>query len=91
MRRNDASRCGPRYTDFDQLTQVLRESIRIGCISDFVGRFPKYVWGVLDGSLYEARLVNHDQGTYKGYPLEAEDELPQDPNQHSNRLPQWDL
>ena len=91
MRHNDASRCDPRYTDFDQVTQALREGIRNACVSDFVGRFPKYVWGVLDGRLYEARLVNHELGTYKGYQLEAEAELPQDPNRQLNRLPEWRL
>lgn len=91
LRHNDASRCDPRYTDFQQITDVLREGIRVGCTSEFVGRFPKYVWGVLDGTLYEARLVNHDQGTYKGYQLSARAELPTDPNGQLNRLPEWNL
>jgi hypothetical protein len=49
----------------------LREAIERQCIGEiFEGEFPKYVWGWLDGELYEARLVNRSQGTYKGYPLE---------------------
>ena len=76
--RSDASRCDPRYTDFEQITQALREGIRRRCTSAiFDGDFPKYVWGWLDGQLYEARLVNRQQGTYKGYPLE-EVETPKD-------------
>jgi hypothetical protein len=69
--RSDASRCDPRHTDFHQITLVLREGIRRCCTGAvFEGDFPKYVWGWLDGRLYEGRLVNQDQGTYKGYPLE---------------------
>lgn len=76
--RSDASRCLQSYTDFEKITQVLREGIRRCCTSAvFDGDFPKYVWGWLDGQLYEARLVNRQQGTYKGYPLE-ELEIPQD-------------
>lgn len=76
--RSDASRCDPGYTNFDQITLVLREGIRRRCTSAvFDNGFPKYVWGWLDGQLYEARLVNRQQGTYKGYPLE-EVETPKD-------------
>ena len=72
--RSDASRCDPRYTDFQQITLVLREGIRRRCTSGvFEGDFPKYVWGWLDGQLYEARLINRQQGAYKGYPLEEVD------------------
>lgn len=76
--RSDASRCDPRYTEFEPITDVLREGVRRRCTSAvFEGDFPKYVWGWLDGQLYEARLVNRGQGTYKGYPLE-EVETPKD-------------
>ena len=40
--------------------------------------FPKYVWGWLDGDLYEARHINGPAGTYKGYKLQ-ESEYPRDP------------
>lgn len=70
--RSDASRCDPRYTNFEEITAVVREAIHRECTSAvFEGDFPKYVWGWLDGQLYEARLVNQDQGWYKGYPLEV--------------------
>lgn len=76
--RSDASRCDPRYNDIDRVTLILREGILRQCVSAvFEGEFPKYVWGWLDDVLYEARLINRDQGTYKGYPLE-EAEYPKD-------------
>ena len=69
--RSDASECDPRYTDMEPITEVLREGIRRGCVGEiFEGGFPKYVWGWMDGQLYEARHVNGPQGTYKAYPLE---------------------
>jgi hypothetical protein len=77
--RSDASRCDPRYADFELVTAVLREAIERRCVSAvFEGDFPKYVWGWLDGQLYEARHINGPQGTYKAYPLE-EAEIPRDP------------
>lgn len=76
--RSDASRCDPRYTDFEAITRVLREAIERGCVSAvFEGAFPKYAWGRLDGQLYEARLVNRSLGSYKAYPIE-EIETPKD-------------
>lgn len=39
---------------------------------------PRYVWGWLKGSLYEARLVNAGMGTYKAYRLEPA-QYPDDP------------
>jgi hypothetical protein len=85
--RSDASRCDPRYTQFDEITVVLREAIERRCVgSIFEGDFPKYAWGWLDGQLYEARLINSMQGTYKGYPLE-EIERPKDPE---NLLAGWE-
>lgn len=80
LRYNDASSCDPKYTNFEAPTNALRQAVGRMCTSDFVGEFPKYVWGELDGKLYEARLVNHEQGWYKGYPLSAREELPEDPN-----------
>jgi len=76
--RSDASRCDPRYATFEAPTEALRAAIRARRTSSFVGRFPNYVWGNLDGQLYEARLVNQELGQYKAYPITAE-ELPDDP------------
>jgi hypothetical protein len=76
--RSDASPCDPRYTDMDALTRALRVAITRGCIGAiFEGGFPKYVWGCMDGRLYEARHINGPQGTYKAYMLE-ELERPKD-------------
>ena len=76
--RSDASRCDPRYTDFEQITVVLRLAIRRRCVGAiFEGGFPKYVWGWLDGKLYEARHMNGPRGAYKAYELE-EVEYPED-------------
>jgi hypothetical protein len=66
--RSDATPCDPRYQDFAPITAALREAIRRQCTSAvFIGDFPKYVWGWLDGELYEARHVQ--AGRYKGYAI----------------------
>jgi hypothetical protein len=68
--RSDASPCDPQYTDMEAITRVLREAITRRCIGAIIeGEFPKYVWGWLDGRLYEARHINGPQGTYKAYEL----------------------
>jgi hypothetical protein len=82
--RSDASRCDPRYTDFEPITEVLRLAIQRACTGAiFEGGFPKYVWGWLDGRLYEARHINGPRGTYKAYPLEEVD-YPADPEGRLN-------
>jgi hypothetical protein len=82
--RSDASACDPRYNDFEPITEALRTGIRRGCIAAiFEGGFPKYVWGWLDGQLYEARHINGPQGTYKAYPLEEVD-YPKDEDKRLN-------
>lgn len=76
--RSDAARCDPRYTEFAPITAALREAIRRRCTgAQFEGSFPRYVWGWLDGRLYQARLINREQGWYKAWPLE-EAERPRD-------------
>jgi hypothetical protein len=97
LRHNDASSCDPRYVDrsADQLvyapgpTNALREAIASERTSDLVGAFPKYVWGVLDGELYEARLVNHERGQYKAYTLKDDAELPEDPDGKLQGIVPW--
>lgn len=76
--RKDASPCDPRYKTFDEPDRALKQAVEGRQTSEFQGQFPKYVWGFLDGQLYEARLVNHERGEYKAYPL-AEGEAPEDP------------
>lgn len=70
--RSDASRCDPSLGDRATLTRWLRKAIRSGCVgAPIEGRFPRYVWVRHGEVVYEARLVNREQGQYKGYPVEA--------------------
>ncbi len=97
LRHNDAAACDPRYVvrDADPIaftpapTRSLREAIAAGQTSERVGRFPKYAWGLLDGVLYEARLVNHEAGTYKAYALKDDAELPDDPEERLRGKVPW--
>lgn len=76
--RSGATPCDPKI-EWDDINAVLREAIRRCCTGKhFEQGFPKYVWGWLDGDLYEARHINGPAGTYKGYRLE-EAEYPRDP------------
>jgi hypothetical protein len=44
-----------------------------GAVGFWEGAFPRYVWYNHEGTVYEARLVNHETGEYKGYPLAADE------------------
>lgn len=77
MLRADAS-CCPRLLSQDKtLPQTwLREAILKGAVgAPWEGRFPRYVWYQYGDVVYEGRLINRDEGSYKGYPLE-DDEWP---------------
>jgi hypothetical protein len=77
--RSDASRCEPTATK-DQATVALRDAVRSHCVSEvFVGDYPQYVWGWLNGTPHVARLINSEAGWYKAWPI-ALDELPLDPD-----------
>lgn len=69
--RSDATRCPKHLKDAEELTSWLREAIRRGQVNHYSveSGFPKYVWVYRDATWFEARLVNAEQGTYKGYPL----------------------
>jgi hypothetical protein len=56
--------------DVALLTEALRDAIRKGSVGEEIGGYPKYVWVVLDGVVYEVRHINGPQGDYKGYELE---------------------
>lgn len=75
--RSDATRCPQHLKDQTSLTLWLQDSIRRGLVSDDPadGEFPRYVWVHREDTWFEARLINRDQGTYKGYPL-LDDEVP---------------
>lgn len=70
--RADASICDAGFKDKQrELTEQLRDCIRKGLVgAPWEGSFPRYVWGMIEGQVFEARLVNREQGEYKGYPLE---------------------
>jgi hypothetical protein len=72
--RADASKCDPSITDANVVTTWLRDAVEAGRIGEpWEGDFPRYVWAEVDGMHYEGRLVNREQGTYKGYPLSEEE------------------
>lgn len=70
--RADATICDPSFADRqDMLTEWLRSAILSGKMSEIADgeRFPRYVWWRYANKVYEARLVNREQGHYKGYEL----------------------
>lgn len=74
--RADASKCDASFRDrVSEIQDCLREAVQARKVGDpwENDRFPRYVWGRLDGLCYEARLVNSACGEYKGYPLSAEE------------------
>ncbi len=79
--RSDASICPREHSDLDSVIGWLRSAIRAGSVGEpWEGGFPRYVWpreGGREGdTVFEARLVNRGDGSYKGYPL-APDEWPE--------------
>jgi hypothetical protein len=76
--RADATKCDQeRHGNFRELTRMLREAIVAGRVgAPWDGEFPRYAWTNDAGDWFEARLVNRDQGTYKGYGVSA-DGLPE--------------
>lgn len=75
--RSDAS-CCPRNlaTKQDLVTEWLKEAIRRGAVGGvWEGDFPRYVWFLIEDTVFEGRLVNKGAGWYKGYPL-SPDEWP---------------
>lgn len=78
--RADASICS-RTLARDQVAveQWLRTAILAANYSEFFeGNFPRYAWYRDEQNCitYEARLVNREQGCYKGYPLNASEAPP---------------
>ena len=73
--RADASICPKELLDHqEKINGWLSCAVNKGSISEeFEGNFPKYVWYKDDDHVFEARLVNKIQGTYKGFPLNPEE------------------
>jgi hypothetical protein len=75
--RSDATPCDPAIKR-EQAEAVLQTAIHRRCVSEQrEGDFPRYVWGRLHGRLYQARLINQQQGWYKAWAIE-EIEAPRD-------------
>lgn len=70
--RATATLCDPKFANQQEmLTGWVREAIEMGQVSSkWDGEFPRNVWLKKDGVVYEARLVNRENGEYKGWPLE---------------------
>lgn len=74
--RADASCCPPEI-DRHTARAWLRSAIRRGATgAPWEGGFPRYVWYKARAVVFEGRLVNRGNGSYKGYPLH-EDEWPE--------------
>ena len=74
--RADASCCPREVVNQGQVEQWLRSAIRRGAVgAPWEGDFPRYVWYRWGDVVFEGRLVNRGDGSYKGYPL-GEDEWP---------------
>lgn len=74
--RGDASLCPREIRDAAVVTEWLRSAIRRGSTgAPWERGFPRYAWHKEAGTVFEARLVNSGDGSYKGYPLN-EDEWP---------------
>jgi hypothetical protein len=72
--RSDASPCPTDLHDFDDLSTWLRAAVRAGHVgAPWNGDFPRYAWVDNEHGCFEARLINREQGTYKGYPLHPEE------------------
>jgi hypothetical protein len=68
-------------TEWHRLQEVLREAISAPCVHvEFRGDFPARAWAFINGDLHEARLSNRGNGEYHGFPLEYQEQWPDDPN-----------
>ena len=69
--RADASLCPREIRDVEVVTEWLRSAIRQGATGGlWEGGFPRYAWYKHEDTVFEGRLVNRGDGSYKGYPLE---------------------
>ena len=75
--RGDASLCPRDIVDVTVVTDWLRSAIRRGATgAPWEGDFPRYVWHKEGDTVFEARLVNRGNGSYKGYPLNGDEWSP---------------
>lgn len=86
--RSDAAQCDPAI-EREQAEQILKRAIELRCVSSQEENgFPRYVWGWLDDRLYQARLINREQGWYKAWPIETV-EAPLDPHGRLRNDGRW--
>lgn len=74
--RADATICPREFADQQsEVERWLKDAVKAGNIGPpWEGGFPRYVWyRHEDGTIFEGRLVNRDQGQYKGYPLHEQE------------------
>lgn len=73
--RADASLCDKSLArEREKVQEWLRYAVLRGWIGEpWEGGFPRYVWYRGEDTVYEGRLINRDQGEYKGYPLSPEE------------------
>lgn len=58
----------------DELTTLIRQGIQAGNVSAYwENKYPRYVWCLHNGDVYEARLTNQGKGEYKGFKLDPDD------------------
>lgn len=68
-------------TEWHRLKEVLRQAISASCVhAEFRGDFPARAWAFINDVLHEARLSNRGNGEYHGFPLEYQEQWPDDPN-----------
>ena len=72
--RSDASCCPREIKDREVVCEWLRSAIRRGAVGH-LGKetSPRYVWYKDGAVVFEGRLVNRGNGSYKGYPLDSEE------------------
>ena len=72
--RSDVSICPRKHNDAEVVTDWLRSAVRAGSTGGpWEDGYPRYAWHRLDGTVFEARLVNKGDGSYKGYPLRPDE------------------
>ena len=75
--RSDASLCPREIQDVGVVIRWLRLAIHNGSTgAPWEGDFPRYVWHREGDVVFEARLVNREEGSYKGYPLNKDEQPP---------------
>ncbi len=91
-RKADKAKC-ERFApaDWPRLEETLQAAVRTGCVDEFRGNFPSRAWAFINGVLHEARLTNQANGEYHGFPLEYEEQRPDDPHDLLRNAPRVEI